>query len=503
MAEQTDSNGYQRGLALTEAGRHKEALDCFQEHLMYHPDDDQALNDTGAVMFCLGRTDESLHYLLKAHQLAPDKPQIVWNLVESYLAAGRPEEAAELFDSMEKNGIINTDVINRCSNAFLNKENKISAINMLLRSLNLEPKQEVLRGMIEIIKNKTAKVAIFCGADGRNFLDDIVEYLQERFEVRFFEGRNQQQMYELMRWSDISWFEWCTDLAAAGSQLPKVCKNIVRLHRYEAYLHWPAQVNWANIDLLIMAGNSFVKEALLKQVPDIESKTTIETIPNGVNLDRFRFVNRPRGKNIVFLANLRMVKNPAFILQCMQKLHYIDAAYQLFIAGRFQDYALLQYITHMINTLGLNEFVHLDGWQKDINSYLADKHYVASTSIIESQGMGVLEGMACGLKPVVHNFPGAEEIFGEGYLFNISEDFCRQVLSEDYEPIKYRRFVEERYSHKRQLAGINGIFTQMQFEIDSERSADEGYGTQAEKGDKTAAVKTESAEKDSLSNLYR
>ena len=80
--------------------------------------------------------------------------------------------------------------------------------------------------------------------------------------------------------------------------------------------------------------------------------------------------------------------------------------------------------------------------------------------------MGILEAMACGLKPVIHNFPGAEQIFSSEYLFNISEEFCQQVLSDSYEPKKYRKFVEEKYPLKNQLSNINKIFNQLEDKIE-------------------------------------
>jgi hypothetical protein len=81
--------------------------------------------------------------------------------------------------------------------------------------------------------------------------------------------------------------------------------------------------------------------------------------------------------------------------------------------------------------------------------------------------MGVLEGMACGLKPVIHNFPGADQIFPSEFLFNISEEFCRQICSDWYEPRAYRRVIEERYSLERQLSAINKVFLHFEVEIDA------------------------------------
>ena len=469
---ETSSNSYQTGLQLAEAGRYQEALPHIQEHLRATPDDAQALNDVGAIRHCLGRSEEAISHFVKANTLKADSVEIVWNLVEAYLAVGRPQEAVKLFDSMEQMRVLNPDVLNRAANIFLNQDNKADAIESLHRSLQILPNQEILRPMIEVIRNKRPKIAFFCGGDGMTFLKEIAEFVKTRFVVRFFEGSDVHQMAELMRWSDISWFEWCTGLAVAGSQQPKVCKNIVRLHRYEAYQKWPQQVNWANVDLLITVGNSFTKETLINKVPDIETQTSMVVIPNGVNLERFPFANRPRGKNIAFLANLRMVKNPAFVLQCMQKLHYIDPEYRLFFGGIFQDSALEQYLRHMVATLELNDVVFFDGWQSDVNSWLSDKHYVISTSIIESQGMGLLEGMACGLKPVIHNFPGASEIFPREFLFNIAEEFCDQILSDKYEPEIYRRFVAENYPLKNQLNRVNDVLVAFEAEINSEHYGD-------------------------------
>ena len=463
------TNDYEKGLKLAEAGQHQEALNCMQEYLQTAPDDAQAMNDIGAILYCLGRSDEAIDYLVRALNLKNDSAEIIWNLVEVYLAAGRPNDAAAFFDRMEQMRILNPDILNRTANVFLNQNNKGDAIEMLLRSLQICENQEILKPMIQIIRSKRPKLAFFCGGDGMQFLDDIIEFLQQRFDVRVFEGQTQEELYELMKWSDISWFEWCTNLAVIGSKQPKTCKNIIRLHRYEAYEPWVRQVNWNMIDVLLTVGNSFVKDALLREVPYIESQTSMIHIPNGVNLEKFPLIYRQRGKNIAFLSNLRSVKNPAFVLQCMQKLHYIDPEYRLFFGGRFQDHALEQYMRHMIDALHLRDVVFFDGWQPDVHTWLKDKHYIVSTSIIESQGMALLEAMASGLKPVIHNFPGASQIFPSEHLFNIAEEFCEQICSNTYEPEKYRRFVEQRYAVRDRLIEINHIFTRLECEIDSQR----------------------------------
>lgn len=468
---ETDFNNYQRALELAEAGQYQQALTCMQEHLRTAPDDAQALNDVGAVLYCLGRLDEAIEFFVKAKNIQSDSAEIIWNLVEAYLSVGKASEAALLFDRMQSLEILNADVLNRTANVFLSQGNKAGAIEVLFRSLQIFPNQEVLKPMMDLIRSKRPNIAFFCGLTGDlKFLTDIYDFTKCRYQTRLYEGQSVEQIYELMKWSDISWFEWCTNLAVMVSKLPKVCKSIVRLHRFEAYNNWPSQVRWENVDMLVTVGNSFVRDALLEQVPDIENRTRLVTIPNGVNFDKFKFFGKQRGKNLACVGYLNMRKNAVFLLQCMQKLHYIDPQYKLFFAGTFQDKMLEQYIKYTVRVLGLTDVVFFDGWQQDLNSWLQDKHYIVSGSIGESQGMAVLEGMACGLKPVVHNFPGADQIFSSEFLFNISEEFCRQILSDVYEPERYRRFVEENYPLQRQLRETNEIFSQLEAEMDSNKT---------------------------------
>jgi glycosyltransferase involved in cell wall biosynthesis len=462
------TNYYQKGLELAEAGRHKEALEYIQKYLLGAPNDGQAINDAGAILHCLGRSEEAIDYFRNARALIPDSAEVVWNLTEAYLATGKAKHVVGFFDEMAHKGILNPDVMNRTADMLLEQGDKANAIETMLRSLQMASNQEILKPMIEVIRSKRPKVAFFCGLMGDvKFLNDIYAFIEQRFQVRFIESRDINQIYEAMKWSDISWFEWCTDLVVEASKLPKVCKTIVRLHRFEAYGDWPAKVRWENIDTLITVGNTFVKDALLRQVPTLDARTRSVVITNGVNLQKYKYVARPRGKNIACIGYLNPRKNPMFLLQCMQKLHYIDPQYKLFLAGVFQDASLEQYIRYMIKAMELSNVVFFDGWQDDVNTWLQDKHYIVSTSIGESQGMGVLEGMACGLKPVVHNFPGADQIFPSEYIFNISEEFCGQVCDESYEPERYRRFVEERYPLEKQLNTINKLFLRFESEIET------------------------------------
>jgi glycosyltransferase involved in cell wall biosynthesis len=473
MTTQSGSNHYRKGLELAEAGKYQEGLNCIREHLRATPHDAQALNDAGAILHCLGRTDDAISYLDKARALMAGSGEIVWNLVEAYLAGGRALEAAALFDDMERLGIISVDVLNRTATILLDQGRKGQAIEVLLRSQRLWPEQEVLGPILDVVRSKRPKVAFLrngTGEDGARA--DICEFIQQRFQVEFCQARGPEGMADLLGRSDIAWIDEGGEMAVQASRLGGHARVIVSVCRADVCGRWARGVQWENVDILLEMGSATVDEMLLQQVPDLRNRTRLVIIPKGVNLDRYVLRRRTRGKNLVCLGGLTMEANPAFLLQCLQKLHYLDPAYHLFFSGAFESPALEQYVRYMVGTLGLAEVVSFEPCPGDLNGWLSDKHFMVAGGIGDEQVEALLTGMACGLKPVVHNFPGADKLFPPAYLFNIAEQFCEQVLSGAYESESYRRFVEERYPVAEQLRRVNGILTQLETEIELQAAVD-------------------------------
>ncbi|MDI6448126.1 glycosyltransferase [Anaerobaca lacustris] len=469
MTTQTGANAYQRGLELADAGKYEAALGCIQEHLRRTPLDAQALNDAGAILHCLRRSDEAIGHLVKAHALQADSGEIVWNLVEAYLAAGMAAEAASLIETMERMKILSIEVLNRIATMLLDQDRKGLAVEVLLHSRRLWPEQEVLNPILEVIRNKRPKIALFRVGDSLDgALAEAWAFLQERFQTEFCTDQGPDELTRLMQWCDIAWFDGGGSIAVEASQRPRSGKTIVSLRRSDVRDDWVRLVRWEHVDILVLIGSPAVEEALLKWIPDIRNRTRVVVVPNGINVERFAFQPRARGKNLACIGRLSMEANPAFLLQCMQKLRYLDAGYRLFFSGDFESPMLEQYTRHMVQTLGLTDAVSFEPYPSDLNAWLGDKHFIVSCSIGEGQIESLLTGMACGLKPIAHNFAGAERLFPSTYLFNIAEEFCECALGREYDPAAYRRFVEERYPIHEQLRQIGGILNQLEAEIDAQ-----------------------------------
>lgn len=151
------SKSYQKALDLAEAGKHEEALVYIQKYLASSPNNAEALNDAGAILYCLNHSDSAIKHFLKAKDLQPDSAEIIWNLSETYLTAGKAKEAMKLFGDMELIGILNAEVLNRTSEILINAGDLSDAVKMLNKSLELSPNQPILHPIIEVICRKMAE----------------------------------------------------------------------------------------------------------------------------------------------------------------------------------------------------------------------------------------------------------------------------------------------------------------------------------------------------------
>ncbi|MCP3951232.1 MAG: glycosyltransferase, partial [Desulfobacterales bacterium] len=308
-------------------------------------------------------------------------------------------------------------------------------------------------------KTAPCKIALFCGPND-TFLNDIGTHLSGRHRVKQFQGNSVQEMHALMDWSDISWFEWCDGMAVQASKLPKVCKMVCRLHSYEVFSNFPHEVAWENIDCLIFVA-AHIKKIFMDQFQVREHEVAMEIVHNGINLDKYRLLGTQKGFNIAYIGYINHKKNPSLLLQCMSHLVEIDPRYKLHIAGEHQELRFKLYFEHMVKAMGLEENIVFHGWVEDVENWLLDKSYILSTSVLESFGYGIAEAMAMGLKPVLHNFIGAKELYPPEYLFNNVKEFGEMVLSAEYTPGEYRGYIENNYTQKRQFKQIVRIIDRL------------------------------------------
>lgn len=307
------------------------------------------------------------------------------------------------------------------------------------------------------------KIAFFVVQNGDSFINDIISGLSDIYETKKIIVTNYDQIDKGMEWADICWFEWCDQLIIYGSKhiLASKKKIICRLHRYEALTNNPIKVTWENVDKLIIV-TDHLKKFLLSQIPNIEEKVDIVTIKNGVDLKKYKFKKRNVGFNLAYVGYINERKNPALLLQIINKLVKKDERYKLYVAGKFQEPLFELYWNYQIEEMGLKDNVIFEGWQDNIDDWLEDKNYILVSTIHESFGYGIAEAMARGIKPIVHNFLFSKEIWKEKYLFTSLDEAVDMIMDANYDSKEYRNFIEENYSLESQIFIIKQMLSSLE-----------------------------------------
>jgi hypothetical protein len=444
------SDYYQRAVAMFETGRLEESLEHFEKFLEERPGSGKAWNGAGTVLFRLGQHEKAAQYFRYSME-QEDRPAEVWrNLICTYLVLAKPAKAMKLLKTVDHEVHADIPLVCRTAGVFQQQSDLASAMGILQFGKRLEGQMSLLTERIEQLRAKRAKVTFFSGGVDMKRLNAIVEYMQQRYPVRVYEGRNATDIHDLMQWSDICWFEGCGEVTETGTRGPLTCKTIVRLCDFEAADERPETVHWQNVDVLVTTGNPQVLQGAEQRCPGLGKRVSVVTIPYGVDVDRIAFKRRGRGHKIAVAG---VGKMDIEIMQCVSELLRRDSEFEL----------------HHLADLGDRAF------QEEVD-------FIVSAGDTEAVQSTVLEAMACGVKPVVRDFPGGREIFGRNYLFSTPEEFCGKILEADYDSEEYRVFVEQKYPLCRQLMQIDELIAGYEAAGSTFEAAAEMLSTEAVSG---------------------
>ena len=314
------------------------------------------------------------------------------------------------------------------------------------------------------------KIVFVCLPGLQAFLSDIVFSLQVEggYDVRLCLSKDMKEISESIAWADIVWLEWANEVAIAVTRHQHLLngKDVVcRLHSYEAFAGYALEIDWSKVNSLVFVAEhirDFVFKqfaALGRQIPDFATYV----VPNGVDLGRFELPkDKTGGFNLAFLGDINYKKGPMLLLHAFQRLHAADSRYHLHIAGNFQDARYALYFSQMLGELGIGENVHTYGRvpHDSVQEWLLDKQYILCTSVLEGHPVGLMEAMACGLKPIIHTFVGAKDLYPDEYLWSTVDEFVDMILhapGEKMDSEQYRRYVAATYSLPRQMEQIRNV----------------------------------------------
>lgn len=404
---------------------------------------------------------EAKEIIKEYETIIPNDPEIHSMKSVIFISEGNLSEAEKVLKTGLQIDPANIDMLYNLGFIYENKKQYPKAVNCytVVSQTSYDPKvKRDANTRIEEIKQQMSKpsyinrpkIAFFIKKGMNSFVEDIIEGLSQDFETKKIIVSDLNQIETFMRWADICWFEWCDELIIYASKLEiaKGKKIICRLHSYEAFTGYTHQVNWDNIDKVIFVAEH-IRDFVIKSVKSLEKEQTV-VIPNGIDTNKFKFKKREKGFNIAYVGYINYKKGPMLLLHTFKAIYDRDNRYKLYIAGQFQDYRYLLYFEQMIKEMGLENNVIFDGWQDDIDSWLDDKNYIISTSVLESQHLSTMEAMSKGIKPIIHNFVGAKDIYKDKYIWNTIDEAVEMIVSDEYDSEEYRQFIVDNYLLKTQ-----------------------------------------------------
>ena len=90
-----------------------------------------------------------------------------------------------------------------------------------------------------------------------------------------------------------------------------------------------------------------------------------------------------------------------------------------------------------------------------LNKFLEDMNYAICFSKKETFSYAIAEGMCKGLKPIIHDFYGAEDIWDKKYIWDTIDEAIKMTINDDYNPYEYRKYITDKYSLNNMLARFN------------------------------------------------
>ncbi len=309
-----------------------------------------------------------------------------------------------------------------------------------------------------------------------SFLAPMLPALEQHYETRFIAAGPGDDLAAAIAWADIVWLEWCWDHAVWATRNAIVAGKpcIVRLHSIEALqTNYPARMDWSRVSRLVTVAED-ITGVLLDRFPAIRGAVPIEVIPNGIDMDRF-CPGTPDRFRVGWVGHLEPKKNPMLLMQIAHRAFQRDARLTFHVAGAFTDPRTARYLKQMQSMLGLAGVVHFDGHVADMPAWYADKGVLLSTSMYESFGMNIGEAMAVGAFPVVHAFPGAEQLWPADCVF-ASVDHA-VALIQAARPGLYRDWVADRYGLERQVSNVLALLRDVQSRSNAARHREAASGS--------------------------
>ncbi len=270
-------------------------------------------------------------------------------------------------------------------------------------------------------------------------------------------------------WADLTYIDfmdnnfYCLFNGPQGDQTSHYPKKRIAVRGIDIDLFqgtYRAPVIWDYLDDFIVISKFWYDKVQAETTPYSDGK--LHLIRPGVDLQKFKFRDKERGYKIACVtSNLWEAKDGFGAIRIFQEVNrlYPDKPWELFIRGQYIPPEWHQYAyEHLIEVSGLKDKIHIIGPVDDMNVWYQDKDYLLVTSHKEAFSYAAAEGMAVGLKPVINDFFGSEDIWPDKYRYKSVHEAVDMLTGGDWNPKEYREYIEEHYDAQRMFKEYDDLF---------------------------------------------
>jgi len=243
-------------------------------------------------------------------------------------------------------------------------------------------------------------------------------------------------------------------------KIPGKKRIIGRVHRYEVFTPFPAQID-PSVFNQVVAVSQWTKKHFLAQNPYF-SEDSVPVIYNGVDEKLFFFDPEKKGeKHFVTVSGIHPVKGFYDLVQNWPE------NVSLSIVGPKISNDYFQYIKELIELRNLEERIRFEGLipNHELPEFFEDKKFYINHSVNESFSVATMEAIASGLIPLIRDWPAAWEIYPHEYIYRNVPEMLEKIellVTLEEEEISKRRqklrdLVEKRFTVDIQMQEMKKI----------------------------------------------
>lgn len=282
-----------------------------------------------------------------------------------------------------------------------------------------------------------------------------------------------------MAWADVIYVEWCETNAILASLRRYDDSNhrhwndaenrfgagniadwskarlIIRGIDIDCYYGHFRGVRWDQVDTFLFIAKH-IKDYVFRDAHLFPDTLRVRVVPLGVDIENLTYRDRsaaPR-RRVAILHHNWSGKNLPLLAQAIAKLvERTGRDWDFHLVGTWSNELWLkEYFWHICEELKIRELIRYDDRVEDVNAWLEDYDYLISASAKEAFSLVVAEAAAKGIKPLIHNFLGAKDIWPDEFVWTTVDEFAKK-MQEPHDSPRYREIVKK-YDMKNQIKAI-------------------------------------------------